>query len=384
MRAASTFYIAAGVLIVGFTIGAWRAWHNTRSDQPLAGSGAGVVNITLVTTQSKRDWVTDQVYAFNYTHPQVHVTFKFIESRSAMQSILFGKETPDLWSPDSPSLVTALVDNWSKAHGSTIVDTADPARFRIFERSPIVFLTTSKKAAYLRPVLGGHSPWEAIRKLSTGASVTPWGKLNFMHADPTNDATSLLMVALILNEYSTDRGQTASLEDVAKSEAFGQYLAQVEGGLKRTAVSQSGTYNLTRSYVADPSSADFIVTTESAALGAAVANRNLAVIYPDPTAVTEESVCVLHGPWMTPEREQGALEFMQYISQDDATNSGVKLYLRPAGNIEDTDYSPKLGQHSSQGFSPTYASIELPPYSILNAALFEWAKDVAHDTQTVK
>jgi ABC-type sulfate transport system substrate-binding protein len=192
------------------------------------------------------------------------------------------------------------------------------------------------------------------------------------------------MLALILNEYATDRGQTANLESVAKSEAFGQYLAQVEGGLKRTSASKSGTYELTRSYVDDQTTADFIVTTESAALGAAVTNPNLAVIYPDPTAVTEESVCIVDGPWMTPEREQGATEFMQYISQSDATKSGIKLYLRPAGNIDDTDYSPKLVEHSAQGFSPTYASIELPPYPILNAALFEWAKDVGSSDQAAK
>jgi len=380
MRIASTFSIAAALLLAGLSVGAWRVWHATRSDQPLAGSGAGVVEVSLVTTQSKRDWVTDEVYTFNYTHPQIHVTFKFIESRAAMQSILFGKETPDLWSPDSPDLVTALVDNWSKIHGTSLVDTNDPEVFRVFQRSPIVFLTTKEKAVYLRPILGGPKPWEGIRKLGNSPKSTPWGRFTFRHADPTNDATGLLMLALILNEYVADHGQTSSLESVAKSDVFGQYLAQVERGLSRDAESQSGTFNLTKSYVAKPSTTDFILTTESSALAAAVANPDLAVIYPNPTAVTEESVCVLHGPWLTPNKEQAALQFMQYISQSPAAKSGLKLYMRPANSAMDSSVSPRLAQHSSQGFSPTYSSIELPSYSTLNAALFEWCKDISHST----
>jgi len=376
MRKAATFYIAAGVLLLGLSVGAWRSWHGSKSDQPLAGSGTGVVNISLVTTQSKRDWVTDQIYQFNYTHPQVHVTFKFIESRSAMQAILFGKETPDLWSPDSPSLVTALVDNWSKAHHTTIVDTTNPETFRVFQRSPLVFLTTKTKALYLRPILSSRNPWEGIRKLGASPTSTPWHSFSFVHADPTNDATGLLMLALILNAYASDRGQNANLPNIASSDDFGQYLSQVEQGLRRSP--NVGTFDITKSYIANTSSADFIVTTESAALAAAVANPNLAVIYPNPTAVTEESVCILNGPWLTPDKQQAAEQFMQYISQSEATKSGIKLYMRPASGAEDSSYSPRLTQHSSQGFSPLYSAVELPSYATLNAALFQWCKHVSH------
>src|SRR2546425_501194 len=83
-----------------------------------------------------------------------------------------------------PSWPARLAEAWRERRGSSILQTTDPNAYRVFLRSPLVFLTTRQKAESLRPLLGGATPWKALRELSLGKRRVPWGRFRFSHADP--------------------------------------------------------------------------------------------------------------------------------------------------------------------------------------------------------
>ncbi|MBV9851992.1 MAG: substrate-binding domain-containing protein, partial [Armatimonadetes bacterium] len=151
-------------------------------------------DILFSTTATKEAWARQELAKFN-KQGQGQVTLDLTESRQAMQAILNGKSRPAVWSPSSPVWTDRLAQLWPQGHGGEkIIDPTDPGDYRIFFKSPLVFLTTREKAARLRPLLAGPSPWESIRRLSVAR------RIRFSYADPLNASSGTLTMSLIINE----------------------------------------------------------------------------------------------------------------------------------------------------------------------------------------
>ena len=206
MRERSIYISIAVMLLVAFAIGGWRSRH------AYSGSGDSIVNLTLLTTEDKAGWVRAEVYRFNYeNNKKYHVTFAYADARSAMQSILNGAQKPVLWSPDNPMWVAQASNVWRRQHGAALVDLQDPSSYRVFLRTPIVFLTTKDKAEYLRGQLGGPNPWRGVHDLSMGRREAPWGKVRFAHADPLVSNTGMLTLGMMLNEYARENNGSGDM-----------------------------------------------------------------------------------------------------------------------------------------------------------------------------
>jgi|SRR5579884_1737710 len=366
------------LIILGIAVGGYRLWHG-RSASPGSESGGGLVEIPVLTTATKADWLQNEVNAFNQAHAdRWKLTLGTLESREAMHAILDGKNKPVLWSPSSPIWIARLADVWSQQHNQKIVDMADPASFRVFLRSPIVFLTTGEKAAYFRRVLGGARPWASVRDLSLGRRRTPWGDFRFSHADPLNANSGMLTLGMILIEYGQQSGQSGSLEKAADDPRFVQYLKELERGLVYDAPAQQGSSPLTRAFADDPSSRDFITTYESSALALIDSHPSLAVVYPNPTAVSEQSVGVLSADWVTPQQKEGAQAFMTFLASEEALKDGVKFFFRPAQAGSTLSLTPELNRRAQQGFQESFTAVEMPSYNALNAAAYQWRLSIAH------
>lgn len=366
------------IFVLGIAIGGYRLWRGPSAGPGFFG-GSGVVEIPLLTTATKADWLSDEINAFNKAHgDKWKLTISTIESREAMHAILDGKTKPVLWSPSSPIWIARLAEVWSQQHHQTIVDMADPASFKVFLRSPIVFLTTRDKATFFKRALGGSKSWAAVRELSLGRRRTPWGAFRFSHADPLNANSGMLTLGMILTEYGQQAGQSGSLENVANSSGFIQYLQELERKLVYDAPAEQGSSPLTNAFAENPSSRDFITTYESSAMSAADTHADLAVVYPNPTAVSEQSVGVLSADWVTPPQREGAQAFMAYLGSPEALADGIKFHFRPAQSSGSLSLVSDLNRRSQQGFQETFSAIELPSYDALNAAAYQWRLHIAH------
>jgi hypothetical protein len=344
--------------------------------------GGGVVEIPFVITAAKKDWVGEQVDRFNAANDgKWRIVAKPIPSREAMHSILNGSARPVLWSPGSPVWPARLAEAYSQQHNKTILDLSDPNAYRVFLRSPLVFLTTRRKASFLRPLLGGNDPWGALRQLSSGQRKTPWGGFRFSHADPLTSSSGVMTLGLILFDYAQKTGQTDTLAQVAVNKRFIGYLRELDRSLVYDNPAREGTTKLTNAFLEDPTRYDVITAYESAALAAAPKNAQIAVIYPNPTAVSEHAVTLLSAEWVSDEQRQGALAFLQFLGSKESLQGGLKYYFRPAQAGSSLSLTPVLSRYNAQGFKDSFATVELAPYEALNAAAYQWHNQIVKQRQ---
>ncbi len=404
------------IVALGVAIGGWRMWQSQNPNPGKPGGGGfqlpkvnmpglgsknggaggdgengngsqgntadGVVEIPFVITAAKKDWVGEQVDRFNAANQgKWKIVTKPVPSREAMHGILGGNLKPVLWSPGSPVWPARLSEAYSQRHNKTILDLSDPNAYRVFLRSPLVFLTTRRKAPFLRPLLGGNDPWGALKQLSTGQRKTPWGGFRFSHADPLTSSSGVMTMGLILFDYAQKTGQTDSLAQVAVSKPFITYMRELDRSLVYDKPAREGTTKLTNAFLEDPTRYDVITAYESTALAAIPENPDIAVIYPSPTAVSEHAVTLLNADWVAEDQRQGALAFMQFLGGKESLQGGLKYFFRPAQAGSSLSLTPVLSRYSAQGFKDSFATVELPPYEALNAAAYQWHNQVIKQRQ---
>ena len=366
------------VLLAGLTVGGWRSWHLSHDGQPLAGGMEGVARMELLTTADKASWVRAQVYSFNYQHQnQYQITVKYLDSREAMQKVIAGAEKPTLWSPESPVWITRANDVWKGQNKHDLVAMDDFSAFRVFLRSPLVFLTTRDKADVLRPYLSGSKPWTSVHDICSGKISLPFGKLRYSVADPIQSNSGAASVGMMLQEFEAAHDGAGNLQDIASQPKFADFIGTIESGAVVDSASRKGTGALADEYEHNPQSRDFIVTYENLAYAAAKRNPNFVVIYPSPTTVAEQSVAILNGPWVTPAQRQGADAFMTYVSRPESIKSGLKYTMRSAVSGAGADVEQRLSALRSRGFQASFVTEEAPPYLAINIAAAQWHKRVA-------
>jgi hypothetical protein len=290
-----------------------------------------------------------------------------------MHDILEGKVQPVIWSPGGAIWPARLAEAWRERYSTEILQTTDPNAYRVFLRSPLLFLTTRSKAKFLQPLLGGNRPWDALRALSMGTRRPPWGTFRFSHADPLTSSSGMLTLGLIINEYNS---QGSDPVQVAESAAFATYLSELERSLVYDEAARKGTTALTNAYIQDPSRYDVITAYESAALEAAPSHPNLAVIYPNPTAYSEHAISLLNGSWVTPTQREGALALMEFLGGREAQADGLQFSFRPT-RTSGLSLDDRLRTYRAQGFRTSVTSIDLPPYRALNSAAYMFSQRIA-------
>jgi len=333
-------------------------------------------DILVSTTGTKQKWLQAEIDKFNAQSQGGKATLQLTESREAMQAILNGKLQPTVWSPSSPVWTSRLAEYWPQTHGgASIADPSSSQTYRLLFKSPLVFLTTKQKAGFLRPLLSGAAPWEAVRQLSLGRRKTPWGSFGFAYADPINASSGTLTMSLIITEFAREHGEANDLSAAVKTPAFATYLGQIDRAYVHDAsVAKSST--LERSFGDAPGTRDFITAYENAALAAVEHNPDLVMIYPSPTANADQGALLLSAPWVSDSQKATATAFLDFISKPEALDDGVQLlYLRPYQNGSQT-LAARLGAGARAQFQASPIMVDLPPYDALNDAASQWRAQI--------
>jgi hypothetical protein len=161
--------------------------------------------------------------------------------------------------------------------------------------------------------------------------------------------------------------------DVARSRGFGEMLAALAPGYVGDAPARSGSTDLFAAMVADPNRYDMVCTYEADAFKAAERNPKLALIYPNPTLVAEQSAALLTGaPWVTDDDRQVALRFFDLLGDETALNDGIAVRFRPLRESRELSLAPDLKRLAPQGAQQSFVSATLPPYDGINTTLVRW------------
>jgi hypothetical protein len=336
----------------------------------LTASQAASGDIIVLTTGTKQKWLQAEIDKFNGQSQGGKATLQLAESRDSMQAIMAGKYQPTIWSPSSPVWMYRLADIWPSAHaGVRIADVNDSQAYRALFKSPLVFLTTKKKAAFLRPLLSGSGPWEAIRQLSVGQRKAPWGAFHFAYADPLNASSGTLTMSLIITEFAREHGGANDLPATVAQPAFATYLRQINRAYVRDK-DAVGSSALEKAYTSDPSSRDFITAYESAALATVERDPNFVMIYPSPTANADQQAWLLSAPWVTDSQKTTATAFLNFLAKSDSIDDGVQYYFRPQSGGQ--ALAARLGPNARAQFQSSPITVDLPPYDALNEAASQW------------
>jgi hypothetical protein len=352
---------------------------STNQQRQTTSSNGRDIEIEFVTTAAKKGWISEQVSIFNANNQgKWRIVTKELASRKAMHDILSGKVKPVLWSPGSPIWPQRLAEAYgNKNSNSNIVDLSDPNGYRVFLRSPLVFMTTKRKAEFLRPLLSGSRPWLALRDLSTGKTKTPWGGFRFSQADPINSSSGMMTLGLIMYDYAQRTGQAGNMNKLSTDKAFINYLKELNRSLVYDKPAIEGTTKLTNAFIEDTSRYDLITGYEASAIKAAANDPNIAVIYPNPTSVSEHAVSLLNGDWISSEQKEGAIEFIRFLGSRESLQSGLKDKFRPVQSSSTLSINDELAKFAPRGFQQNFTTTDLPPYEALNATAFRWTKEIA-------
>ena len=344
------------------------ATGSTASLTPTEAAGG---DILVSTTGTKEKWMRTQIDKFNGQSTGGKATLNLTESRESMQAILNDKLHPTVWSPSSPVWTSRVADYWPQTHnGQKIADLNSSDTYRVLFKSPLVFVTTKERARFLRPLLGGATPWESVRQLSLGQKKCPWGQFKFAYADPLNASSGTLTMSLIITEYARSHGQENDLNAAASSPGFASYLSQINRAYVRGA-DNAGSSKLEKAYSSNTGSRDFITAYENSALAALDRNPDLALIYPSPTVTADQGVLILSAPWVTDSQAQTAHAVLNFLGKPEALDDGVQYYFRPTQGGGQA-LANRLSAPARAQFQASTTTVDLPPYEALNEAAARW------------
>lgn len=355
------------------------AW--TRQDR--RNKVGAVHDILLVTDAAKKGWLQNQIYRFNLQNEgRYHVTTRFMDTREALQAILHDKEKPVLWSPSGSNWTVALADGWARSHpgGKNIVSVGDSDSYRTFLRTPLVFLTTKNKAPFLKKTLATE-PWRGLHALSSGKTKTPWGAFRYSYADPRASNSGFMVLGLIVSDYAARNPESRSPAQAANSDGFVRHLREMQSGFVAApdVATRLDATALCHAFARGEIGCDLVVAYECDALAEAAKNPGLSVIYPAPTADAEQSVAILQGEWITPEKRLGAKVFLDFLATKESLAEGVRLRFRPLHATDAVSIEPQIARRRNQGFQNQYSTTQLPPYTVVNNADFQWHTRIAVD-----
>ncbi len=262
------------------------------------------VEISMLYSTEKKDWVEDAAVAFRREHPEIKLTLTGKGSLEAAQAILDEKEKPAIFSP-ADTLVLNLFESDYKTKFRTdpFATSGDDGR-QLLVITPLVFVVWEDRAAALlkaggagATVIGWKSIHQAIVSNKGWPSVggkTEWGFVKLGHTDPTKSNSGMQALVLMSYEYF---GKTSGLEvgDVLKPD-YQTFIRETEKGVAKFEAS-TGTF-MTDMIRFGPSVYDISAVYENLAISQ-IENAqgrwgNLKVYYPATTLWSDHPVVLMN------------------------------------------------------------------------------------------
>jgi Ca-activated chloride channel family protein len=349
------------------------------------------VVVSVLYSTEKAEWLAEAAERFEATRPKVdghpiELEMKKMGSREIYLAVLDGDEQPDLISPASMLQISLLQDLSASKFGAPVVQRSQTETCRPVLLSPVVLVAWKERSDVLWGADPGHDLWMRLRD----AVVDPqgwsaygrpeWGFVKYSHTDPLKSNSGFQ--AILLETYAyLNKSSGLTSADILGDTAYQQWFVEFEGAISNFGDS-TGTYM--REIIAyGPSLYDMVTVYEATMIeqaeNAIGRYGELVVFYPPATSMSDHPFCVLQAEWVTPEKELGARQFLEFLT----TREMQELALLEHG-FRPVDPSIPLDQPESplQVYAANGLRVNLPPEvevprgDVLQTLLDFWARNI--------
>jgi ABC-type Fe3+ transport system substrate-binding protein len=331
-----------------------------------ASSRAVQVDVSMVYSSEKKDWIEDSAITFRRAHPEVKLTLVARGSLDAAQSILDEKDKSLVFSP-ADSLVLSLFasDYRTKFRAEPFGVSGDDAPQSLVI-TPFVFVVWEDRATALAKTGGGTITWKALNKAVTSNKGWPdvggkaeWGFVKLGHTDPTQSNSGMQALVLMAYEF-LEKTSGLSVGDLLKPE-LQKFVKGIEKGVTKFE-SSTGTF-MTDMIRFGPSKYDVAAVYENLAI-AQIENAqgrwgNLRVYYPKTTLWSDHPVVLLEREGTSDAQRTAAKQWIAHLRSRAVQERALAFGFRPG----DTTVAVKTAdaQNPFTRLAQYGVKLEIPP-----------------------
>lgn len=326
-RLIALIYLVIIAIIAGLQVGGLTQFSAPIKVLPVAERPP--ITVSLGYSSEQRDWLTAAAQQFAATSPSlrgrpIQLVLQDRGSQTLVAGIEANKYTAII--PASSSQISAI-SGASPAGGESAP--------RPIALSPLVLVGWQERTSLLFPA-GTANTWQRLHDAlqlnswsdpSLGGK-SEWGPVKFGHASPRKANSGSEALTLMAYAYH-NKLQGLSAADIS-APAFQAWLREIEGTISSFPDSTESLFN---TFLASgPSAYDLVVAYENQA----VANINnsrwgaIQVIYPPATLLSDHPYIILDAAWVTPEQQEAARMFRDYLLSEPAQRLALHYGFRPA------------------------------------------------------
>jgi len=379
--------------VLGFVaaVGAILYVNMRRKEEPakVAATTAKAVELTVLYSTEKKDWLESATSEFQKARPDVAVKLTGKGSLEAAQAIVEGKEKPVLWSPADTLVLSLASSDWETKYGTRLVaPEGSPDAAQALVLTPLVFVVWEDRAEVLlkhaRGTLNWHTLHDAVASNRGWPAVggkAEWGFVKLGHTDPTRSNSGLEALLLMTLEYYRKTGGLTVAELLDPK--YQQWVKEIERGVGQFGAS-TGTF-MNDMIRFGPSRYDIAIVYENLA-ASQIENAqgrwgNLKVYYPSTTVWSDHPIALLQGDWVSEPQKAAARAFVQYLRSRPIQEQSLNHGFRPADAsvpVRTTEpHNPfvRLAQYGIQVDVPTAATPADP--AVIRNLITMWSRVVA-------
>jgi ABC-type molybdate transport system substrate-binding protein len=354
---------------------------------PGASKPAAAVEIQVLYSTEKKEWLEAAAVEFGKVHPEITVKLTGKGSFEAAADILDGKAQPTVWSPADSMVLSLLAADWdTKYHTPLFAASGDDAPQPLL-LTPLVFVVWQDRAeALLKAAPGGTISWKVISKAVTSnqgwsaiGGQARWGFVKLGHTDPTRSNSGLQALYLMSLEFFGK--PRLEVEDITKAD-YQEFVKGIEKGVTKFE-SSTGTF-MTDMVRFGPSKYDIAMVYESLAIkeidNAQGRWGSLKVYYPATTVWSDHPAGVVQADWVTDAQKAAGRQFVAFLRSRPMQERALQYGYRPADTsvpVKTADAQnpfTRLAQHGISVEVPTAA--EPPDAMVVRTLMQMWQRVV--------
>lgn len=345
---------------------------------PLPTITAQQVLVTIASSNTKQPWMEAAVNQFNQEKQQTAGGLEIVAhvqpvlSGSSQKAILAETLQPVVWSPGSASWVAQINDEWSRRSGKALTEACTPTIYTPFGIA--IWRPMAEALGWPEKEIG----WQTLVGLAAdpkgwGRYGHPeWGKFLFGHSHPAYANSGLLAMASFVYGI-TGKTTTLTASDV--------YSAPVESAL-RTLEQNTARYGrsapdlLKAMAQQGPNYLHAVTGYEAEVIRFNLEQADqlrfpLVFVFPSGGLFWgDHPYCVLSGaPWVTPEQQEAATIFRDYLLAASQQALAAQHYLRPLDGQLPTDSKLTLANGTQPAVNPRDITLLPDPDATLGAAI---------------
>jgi hypothetical protein len=325
----------------------------------------GTVEITMLYSSEKKDWVEQAAVSFRKEHPEIKLTLVAKGSVAAEQDLVDEKTRPTVFSPADSLIMNEAISDWkTKGKGALFAASGDDAPQSLVI-TPLVLAVWEDRAQVLLKAGKGAITWKAIHdaiqsnKGWPGVGGKPeWGFVKLGHTDPTQSNSGIEALYLMSIEYYGKN--TIDVADLLRPE-YQTYIKNIEKGVTKFETS-SGKFmdDMVRF---GPSKYDIAVVYENLAI-AQLDNAkgrwgHLRVYYPATTVWSDHPAAIVQADWVTPQQKDAARLWLKHLHSRPVQEQALQAGFRPGDPsipVKSPDPSNPWTKNAEHG-----VQVDIPP-----------------------